>query len=415
MTATLKRFACAFALASAALVALPAMAYADVTINETTFPDDNFRDYVQNTLNGGSDVLTDATLDSTASITVVGKQIASLTGIEYFTNLKTLICNENKITTLDLSNNTSLENLTCQDNLLTSLDLTGITGLKALYCYNNQLGSLDVSGNASLTIFQCENNLLTSLDVSGATSLGIFYCDRNKLTSLDVSDSTGLKFLDCTSNSLYDVVLGSASPISVDGTNQSLTVPVAFDQAAGAYKSKQPLPLDGSHALSLTSSDIVYANGFLQSDDPTASDTFTTSLGGGTSLSGTITLTISSVNVSFVDWDGTVLKSGPVEEGRAATAPADPARDGHTFTGWDSDFSRITSDLAVNALYEENAEPTPEPTPAPASDDSTKPAPSDKSTTKKLAKTGDDLPWQLLLAVPLAAASIVPLARKRMK
>lgn len=411
MYTTLKRFACAFALAAAALVALPSMAYADVTIDETTFPDDNFRGYVQNTLNSGSDVLTDATLDSTASITVVGKQIASLTGIEYFTNLKTLICNENKITTLDLSNNTSLENLTCQDNLLTSLDLTGITGLKALYCYNNQLDSLDVSGNASLTIFQCENNLLTSLDVSGATSLGIFYCDRNKLTSLDVSDSTGLKFLDCTSNSLYDVVLGSASPISIDGTNQSLTVPVAFDQATGTYKSKQPLPLDGSHALSFTGSDIVYTNGFLQSDDPTASDTFTTSLGGGSSLSGTITLTISSFNVNFVDWDGTVLKSDSVEEGRAATAPADPARDGHTFTGWDSDFSRITSDLAVNALYEKNAEPAPAPGPA----DSAKPAPTAKNTVKKLAKTGDDLPWQLLLAVPLAAAGIVPLARKRMK
>ena len=37
--------------------------------------------------------------------------------------------------------------------------------------------------------------------------------------------------------------------------------------------------------------------------------------------------------VTFKDWDGTVLSTQSVLEGTAATAPADPTREGYTFTG----------------------------------------------------------------------------------
>lgn len=58
--------------------------------------------------------------------------------------------------------------------------------------------------------------------------------------------------------------------------------------------------------------------------------------------------------VTFLDWDGTVLKSEEVAEGSAATAPADPTRTGYTFAGWDVSFSVITSDLTVTATYTYN-------------------------------------------------------------
>jgi len=58
--------------------------------------------------------------------------------------------------------------------------------------------------------------------------------------------------------------------------------------------------------------------------------------------------------VTFVDWDGTILKEEIVEEGCAATAPNDPEREGYTFIGWDEDFSVITGDLTVTALFEQN-------------------------------------------------------------
>ena len=58
--------------------------------------------------------------------------------------------------------------------------------------------------------------------------------------------------------------------------------------------------------------------------------------------------------VTFVDWNGTVLKTETVEEGASATAPSNPTRDGYTFVGWDKGFTNITSNLEVIAQYEEN-------------------------------------------------------------
>ena len=76
-------------------------------------------------------------------------------------------------------------------------------------------------------------------------------------------------------------------------------------------------------------------------------------------LTVTAQYSINMYTVTFTDWDGTVLKTETVEHGHAATAPADPVRDGYTFIGWDVDFSNVTGDLIVTAQYEENVIPTP--------------------------------------------------------
>ena len=64
--------------------------------------------------------------------------------------------------------------------------------------------------------------------------------------------------------------------------------------------------------------------------------------------------TINSYSVSFVDWNGTVLGTQTVEYGSAATPPADPTRTGYTFTGWDKKFDKVEEDMTVTALYEIN-------------------------------------------------------------
>lgn len=56
-------------------------------------------------------------------------------------------------------------------------------------------------------------------------------------------------------------------------------------------------------------------------------------------------------NVTFQDFDGTVLKTESVEANEAATAPADPQRDGYTFVGWNKEFSSIVKDTVITAEY----------------------------------------------------------------
>ena len=65
--------------------------------------------------------------------------------------------------------------------------------------------------------------------------------------------------------------------------------------------------------------------------------------------------------VTFKNWDGSVIETKLVKEGTAATAPvATPTRPAtvwytYTFTGWDTDFSNITGPLTVKAQYSESA------------------------------------------------------------
>ena len=64
---------------------------------------------------------------------------------------------------------------------------------------------------------------------------------------------------------------------------------------------------------------------------------------------------INSYTVNFVDYDGTALKTETVNYGGSATAPVNPTRTGYSFTGWDVDFSNVVSDMTVTATYSINS------------------------------------------------------------
>ncbi len=73
--------------------------------------------------------------------------IADLTGIENFTALTGLFCNDNQLTELDLSNNPNLFELNCRNNLLTSLDVRNGNNLGLWYftaTFNPDLYCIDV-------------------------------------------------------------------------------------------------------------------------------------------------------------------------------------------------------------------------------------------------------------------------------
>ena len=97
----------------------------DVEINATNFPDSVFRSFVAATYDAYSDsVLSEAELAAVTSMSVVGSDIASLKGIEFFTALQKLYCHNNRLSALDLSANTALTVLYCQNNQLAALNLS---------------------------------------------------------------------------------------------------------------------------------------------------------------------------------------------------------------------------------------------------------------------------------------------------
>ena len=123
-----------------------------IEISEANFPDDNFREYVgSKTIDKDEDgYLSDDEIEAVTEIDVMYMDIEDLTGIGYFTALKTLYAGRNKLTELDLSKNTALDYLGCSDNQLTELDLGENTALTTLYCGGNQLTELDLRNNTKL-------------------------------------------------------------------------------------------------------------------------------------------------------------------------------------------------------------------------------------------------------------------------
>ena len=59
------------------------------------------------------------------------------------------------------------------------------------------------------------------------------------------------------------------------------------------------------------------------------------------------------LTVIFADSDDSVIDSQSVIYGAAAIPPEAPVHDGYVFIGWDRDFSCITEDMTIKAVYEE--------------------------------------------------------------
>ena len=185
------------------LLFVPILAFSQYT----SIPDQNFE---QALIDLGYDNIIDGqvftpSISSVTSLDIDGLNIYKLTGIEDFTALTFLYCNDNQLTILDLTNNTSLNRLFCHNNQLTSLDVSSNSYLTRLHCYNNQLTSLDITNNTALNNLFCYDNQLTSLDVSNNTALTYLYCSYNQLTNLDVSQNTALNRLYCNNNQLTNL------------------------------------------------------------------------------------------------------------------------------------------------------------------------------------------------------------------
>lgn len=137
------------------------------------------------------------------TLSIVGTNLSSFDGIEYFTGLTSLTCSGNRLTALDVSNLHNLETLDCSGNQISSENLKLPSAyLKTLDCSNNRLERLDETVlPATLTELDCSDNPLTVLNVNFLNeTLTKLECAATQLSSLSVASLTNLTYLDCSFN-----------------------------------------------------------------------------------------------------------------------------------------------------------------------------------------------------------------------
>lgn len=170
-----------------------------------------------------------AEAEAVTHLQLSGNNVIDATGIEYFTNLETLSCENSSLSSLNVSAFINLERLNCANNQITELiGLNNLNELIALICNNNELSTLDVSNSSNLNylecgynqltnltlgtstsylILDCNNNQLTEIDVSGYPNLEEFYISNNLLTSLDLSNNTNFYFIGADNNEITTVFI----------------------------------------------------------------------------------------------------------------------------------------------------------------------------------------------------------------
>ena len=164
-----------------------------VAINENYFPDANFRAYVMQFDTDGDGALSAAECGAVKRISVVGKRIADLRGVEYFVNLEQLYCSQNLLRHIDVSANTKLKVLNVNMNVyLDLLDVSKNTELYWLGCVKTGISELDISNNTALTYLACGDNRLTELDLSQNVLLEELSIESNPIAQIDLSCNPNL-------------------------------------------------------------------------------------------------------------------------------------------------------------------------------------------------------------------------------
>ena len=186
------------------LLPFTASAASAIPINEETFPDPVFREYVLKIV--GSSVLTeekaqqievlDVSDDNIKEVLGDRDPITSLMGIRYLRYVKDLNCSGQELKkTLNLEQNSRVEKLNCSGNQLTDLWFHTGSSLRYLDCSVNQFTALNLSKNPELTELYCSSNKLTALDLSANTKLQKIVAQTNALTTLDTRNLPELTHL----------------------------------------------------------------------------------------------------------------------------------------------------------------------------------------------------------------------------
>lgn len=187
----------------------------NVNSQTTYIPDNGFEEIL---IIKGLDTIADnsiatSIIDTITNITIPFNYIQDLTGIEDFIALKSLVCRNNYIDSLDLSSLTHLEFLNCENNQLVYLNVTNNANLKNLRCEDNNLTDLDLNQNVLLTELEIGRNPLVSIDLSQNINLTEFLAFNTFLPTYDLSNNTLLETLDLTNNYLTQLDISNLTEL----------------------------------------------------------------------------------------------------------------------------------------------------------------------------------------------------------
>lgn len=166
-------------------------------------PDANFKAALLNYV-PAIDTNTDGEIQLSEAVLVIHlnishKDIASLSGLENFTNLVTLDCSFNQLSAFIGTGLVHLQYFYCQNNTIASLDIDTLPALTFLNFDNNQVSAIDLHNNPVLNSVYCNNNLLSEINLCG-TMASWLYCAYNpNLTYISVK------------NNIDSIVLGGRS------------------------------------------------------------------------------------------------------------------------------------------------------------------------------------------------------------
>ncbi len=211
------------AMAAALFISAPVVKASDtgeadsgnIGINATNFPDEAFRNYVsENCDTDGDGYLSAEEIAGVTKISCNSLGISDLTGVEYFTSLTKLYCDNNSIQRLDVSNNINLESLGCNSNDMDELNVSGNEKLIYLSCYSNNIQELNVSNNENLETLMCTSNNLTELDITNNKKLTYLECNSNEIAKLDLSQNTKLYYINCESTNIESLNLTNLNDLT---------------------------------------------------------------------------------------------------------------------------------------------------------------------------------------------------------
>nr|WP_321227190.1 PKD domain-containing protein [uncultured Psychroserpens sp.] len=138
--------------------------------------------------------VTTASIEFVTGLNISNQNISNITGIESFTNLELLSCNNNPLTSIVVNNNLSLRYLLLKNTLITELDVSLNTDLISVNCQNVPgLNHLDVSQNPNLSVLFADGSGLQTINIQNGNNLnhgGTFFNTTNtpNLVCIQVDD-----------------------------------------------------------------------------------------------------------------------------------------------------------------------------------------------------------------------------------